>query len=308
MTGTKRRVLITGATGFIGRRLSTLLSERYAVRGLVRDPARAKTLLPAAVELVVGDMTDATSLEAALSGMDAVVHLAALKSDEPGIGAVNVGGARNLASACKAAGVRRVINVGSQAALLARRGAYGDTKAQSDEILNSSGLEVTTLLPSVVYGPNDAGVFGKLARVIVSSPFVPVIGDGQTRYRPVYVDDVCRVIEGCLAAPGTVGKSYPVGGPDTVTLENLINLIAAASGRRPLKIHLPYPAAMFLARALAFVFASPPLSVSNVLGAVQSAPEADYGTVFEVLNLTPRSLAEGLKKTLSSGGPAAGED
>lgn len=298
MNGPRRTILLTGATGFIGRRLAARLAGRYALRCLVRDAAGAKTLLPSSAELVQGDMTDPASLRRALDGAQAVVHLAALKSDESGIAAVNVGGARNLVSACRAAGVRRVINIGSQAARMPRRGAYGDTKAEADGILNASGLEVTTLLPSVVYGPRDPGVFGKLARVAGSFPLVPVIGDGLTRYRPVHVDDVCAVIEGCLREPKTIGRTYSLGGAEEVTLEGLIDLIAAGRGRKPLKVHVPEWAALIVARVLALVCASPPLSRSNVLGAVQSAPDADYTGIFAELDLKPRSLADGMRGCL----------
>ena len=298
MTETRKTILITGAAGFIGRRLALLLADQYAVRCLVRDALRAKPLLPSTVELVPGDMTDAASLKAAVSGVEAVVHLAALKSDEPDIVAVNVGGALNLVAACKAAGTRRVINLGSQAARLERRGAYGQSKADSDAVFASSGLEVTTLLPSLVYGPNDAGVFNKLARVTASAPFVPVIGDGKTAYRTVHVDDVCAVIAGCLREPKTVGKTYSVGGPETITFDGLVDMIGAAQGRKPLKVHIPGWAAMMIAQTLAPFFASPPLTVSNVLGAIQSAPDADYDAVFHDLDLKPRSLADGLKDTL----------
>lgn len=287
-------ILVTGATGYIGRRLTALLCAKHRVRGLVRDAARAKGLLPAAVELAVGDMTDLASLKAAAAGVDAVVHLAALKSDEKDIVAVNVGGARNLAEACNTAGARRVINVGSQSARMARRGDYGNTKAESDSILNSSGLDVTTLLPSVVYGPQDPGVFGKLARVAATAPVVPVIGDGKARYQPVHVDDLCAVIEGCLREPKTGGKTYSVGGPEAITLEGLIDLVAARQGKSPIKVHLPGPVAMLIANAMALVFASPPLSRSNVLGAIQSVPDADYTGIFAELGLRPRTLAEGL--------------
>ena len=294
----KKTILVTGASGFIGRRLAALLISDYSVRCLVRDVARARAVLPAAAELVRGDMTDAASLKAAAAGASAVVHLAALKSDERDIVAVNVGGARNLVEACRAAGLRRVVNVGSQAARMARRGDYGDTKAQSDAVFGASGLEVTTLLPSVVYGPRDPGVFGKLARVTSSAPFVPVIGDGRARYQPVHVDDVCAVVAGCLREPGTVGKTYSVGGPESITLEGLIDLVGAAQGRKPLKVHVPGWAALAAARVLALVFATPPLSRSNVLGAVQSVPDADYGRIFAELGLKPRPLAEGVKDSL----------
>lgn len=296
---TRKTVLVTGATGFIGRRLASLLVDKHAVRCLARDADRAKGLLPPGVELVQGDMTDAASLRAAVSGADAVVHLAARKGDEPDIVAVNVGGAHNLIAACRAAGVKRVINVGSQAARLARRGAYGETKARSDEAFAASGLEVTTVVPSLVYGPNDTGVFGKLARAAASAPFVPVIGDGSVRFQPVHVDDVCAVVAGCLAEPRTIGKTYAVGGPESVTLVELIDLIGAARGKKPLKIHLPYWAAMGIARVLGLFLAKPPLSVSNVTGAVQSAPEADYAAVFAELGFRPRPLAAGLKDALA---------
>lgn len=291
----KQTILITGAAGFIGRRLAVLLADRYAVRCMVRDALRAKPLLPSTVEVVPGDMTDVATLRAAVEGCAAVVHLAALKSDEPDIVTVNVGGAHNLVAACKAAGVRRVINVGSQASRLERRGAYGQSKADSDAVFAASGLEVTTLLPSLVYGPNDAGVFGKLARVTAAAPFVPVIGDGKTAYRTVHLDDVCAVIAGCLSEPKTVGKIYSVGGPETVTFDGLVDMIGAAQGRTPRKIHIPGWAAMMIARVLAPFFASPPLTVSNVLGGIQSAPDADYDAVFADLGLKPRALAEGLK-------------
>lgn len=299
MGGPKKTILLTGATGFIGRRLAALLAGEYAVRCLVRDTARAREVLPSGAELVAGDMTDPASLRAALEGTQAVVHLAALKSDEPKIASVNVGGARNLAAACEAAGVRRVINVGSQASRLPRRGAYGDTKAEADAVLAGSGLEITTLQPSVVYGPRDPGVFGKLARVAASAPFVPVIGDGRTRYRPVHVDDVCAVIEGCLREPKTIGRTCAVGGPDEVTFDGLVDLIGAGLGRKPRKIHVPGWAALLIARVLGLICASPPLSRSNVLGALHGAPDADFTGIFAELGLAaPRPFAEGLRDAL----------
>lgn len=284
------KVLVTGATGYIGRHLMPLLPD---ARALVRDEARARALLPG-VELALGDMKDADALEKAAAGCGAVVHLAARKSDEPDIRDVNVEGAKRLVAACRKAGIRRIVNIGSQAARMERRGDYGETKRLSDEVLMSAGLDATTILPSVVYGPSDPGVFGKLARVAAKAPVVPVIGDGKARYRPVHVEDLCRAIAGCLSAPATIGKTYSVGGPETITLEGLIDVVAARAGKKPLKVHLPGPLAMLIANAGAALFTSPPLSRSNVLGAIQSVPEADWNELFAVLGLKARPIADGL--------------
>lgn len=295
----KKTILVTGATGFIGRRLGALLDPRkFAFRALARDPARARGLLASSVEIVTGDMTDPASLRAALRGAHGVVHMAALKSDEADIAAVNVGGARNLVGACKAEGVRRVVNIGSQAARLKIVGAYGETKGKADAILAASGLDVTTLLPSVVYGPDDPGVFGKLARFVTSFPVVPVMGDGTAAYHPVHVDDLCRGIEGCLNEPKTIGKVYHVGGAETVTLEGLVDLVAGRRGKSPIKIFLPGWLALLLARAIAPLFDSPPLSRSNVLGGIQSAPDADYLGLFNELGVKPRTIEQGMTDSL----------
>ena len=288
MSEPKQTVLVTGATGYIGRRLASLLSETYTVRCLVRDVARAQTLLPSTVEFIEGDMTDAGSLNAAAAGAHAVVHLAALKSDERDIVAVNVGGAHALVAACKAAGVRRVVNIGTQAGRIAHLGPYGESKAQSDAIFNASGLEVTTLLPSIVYGPDDTGVYGKLTRMVAALPVVPVIGDGRTAYHPIHVDDVCAIIVGCLREAKTIAKTYSVGGLEAITYDGLIDRIGAGQSKKPLKLHIPGWLAMLIARALALVFDPAPLTRSNVLGAIQSAPETDYALIFTELGLRPR--------------------
>lgn len=264
-------------------------------RVLARDANLARSILGANVDVALGDMADEASIRTAVIGCAAVVHLAARKSDEADILDINVGGAGRLIDACKGAGIKRVVNVGSQAARMERRGLYGESKRRADELFASSGLDYTNILPSVVYGPNDPGVFGKLARVASTSPVVPVIGDGKAKYRPVHVEDLCRGIWGALLSNATIKKTYSVGGPETITLEGLIDLTAERAGRSPLKIHLPGSIAMLIANIGSALFTSPPLSRSNVLGAIQSVPEADWNALFAELSITPRDIQTGLK-------------
>lgn len=278
-------ILITGGAGYLGRRLA---ARPGSWRALVRDLARAKAALPASTELVQGDMTDPASLRAALKGVTAVIHLAARKNDEGDSEAVNVGGARNLVEACKAEGVKRVIAVGTQASRLPVTGVYGKSKADGDEIIRASGLDWTVIRPSLVYGPGDPGAFGKLARAVAAWPVVPVMGDGTATYRPVFLDDACAAIAGCVSAPRTIGKTYDLGGPETVTFAGLVDLIAAARGKTARKVFLPASVAMLLARTTPF------LSVSNVLGGTQVTPEADWGALFRDLGLSARPIEQGM--------------
>jgi NADH dehydrogenase len=292
-------VLVTGACGFIGRHLvAALAAQGWSVRALSRDPSRAPREVRDAAALVKGDLRDADALREALRGASALVHLAAAKADEPESVAINVGGAKNLVEACRAAGVARVVNVGTQASRIPGAGLYGRSKAAADAVFAASGLAVTTLRPSLVYGPGDAGAFGKLAGAVRRLPLVPLLGGAGARFWPVDARDLSRAIAACLRAPSTAGKTYDVGGPQPATMAELVALIGGRLGRRART--LPLPAAPFLWAAELGRMLSPrfPISPSNIIGAARSAPDADFQALWRELALTPRSLEEGLREAL----------
>jgi predicted dehydrogenase/nucleoside-diphosphate-sugar epimerase len=293
-----RGVLVTGAAGFIGRDLVThLLRQGYRVAALVRDLRAYRP--PPADRLVVcaGDLRDPEALRRALAGNDAVVHLAARKSDEPDSVDVNVEGARRLVGACRDRGVRRLINVSTQSVKLPRRGAYGETKAAAEAIFQSSGLAVTTLRPSVVYGADRTGVFARMRDFLTRLPVVPVIGDGRWRSRPIHVRDVSEAIAACLERDATIGQIYDLGGPDDVTMDEFLDAIGASLGLRRPKVHVPAPVGLAAARVLARLVEHPPVSVSNVLGSTQDT-HCDPSRAAVDLGVVPVGLVEGLERTL----------
>ena len=186
--------LVTGATGFIGGALAAALRDHGDdVRGLVRDPDRARGVAPDGVELVTGDVTDPASLRAAVAGVDRVFHTAGLVGDwlDPRAARrVNVEGTRNLLAAADAAGVGRFVHMSSLSVLGTRHhhgtdetGAYGygdpytDTKVDSERVVREfrslSDMETVCLRPGFVYGPGDRQV-------------VPGLLDALRR-RPVHV-------------------------------------------------------------------------------------------------------------------------
>ncbi len=296
--GEPDQILVTGATGFIGRDLvEHLLAAGHRVKAYVR-PARLDAL-PVRERLAVapGDLRDPEALLAALDGVRVVAHLAARKSDERDSAEVNVAGAQRLVEACRRRGVRRVVNVSTQSVKLTRRGVYGTTKAEAERLLHASGLDVTTLRPSVVYGPDVTGVFARLRHYALRLPVVPVIGDGRWRFRPIHVRDVSEAILACIRHDGSIGQIYDLGGPDEVSLDEFIDAVAALFGLRRPKLHVPVPVGLAAARVLARLTETPAVTVSNVLGSSQDT-HCDPARARAELGVAPVGLAAGFARML----------
>jgi predicted dehydrogenase/nucleoside-diphosphate-sugar epimerase len=300
-----QRVLVTGATGFIGRHVVRYLVERnYEVRALVRQGRATFLPIKPNLELTSGDVTDAQSLRNAISGVWAVVHLAANKYHRQLAHEVNVGGAHNLIVSCRDMGVRRIINVSTQSTKIKRKGVYGRTKLEADKLFESSGLDVTTLRPSLVYGPEEDTLFGFIAKQIRTLPVVPVIGDGRWVSRPVHVEDLAAAIETCVVRPETIGRVYDIGGTDAVSFDELIDRIGREIGIRPRKVHIPFSIGLGVASAVARVLPNPPITPDNVLGSNQDT-QIDTRAVDQELQLQPRTLDQGISEALAHRGQGA---
>jgi len=292
------RVLVTGASGFIGTRLvPKLVAAGHTPRLLVRT-APASAAPP--TEVVRGDLAEPASLGAAMSGVDAVIHLGAATSVgrlDPAVAyRVNVGGATALIDACRATGCNRLVTLSTQHVHLPKPGLYGVTKRMADDIFLDSGLGVTILRPSLVYGPGARGVFVKLAGLVQKLPIIPVIGPGQWHLRPLYLDDLVDVLVTTLARDDVAGKTYDAGGPDRVTYVEFLRAICDALGRPFRRITLPLSVSFVLATILERVLKNPPLTTDNVHGATLEAP-CDLRALLRDYRPRLTPLAEGLRAT-----------
>jgi NADH dehydrogenase len=295
-------ILITGASGFLGRRLvRRALDQGHNVRALVRRPGQDLDI-PADL-LYQGDITEAGTLTGALEGVTAVIHAAATTSemapDEALSRRTNVEGTRNLIEACKKAGVSRFVQISSLSANPANTSVYGRTKLAADEEVRQSGLRWTILQPGTIYGPGGRGLFAKMARMTKGLlPMVPVLGSGKGTMRPIYVDDTADAALACLGSEASVGKTYAIGCQDVITFNDFIRGVLRAQGRRKLLVHVPFWFCFPVARVLGLVMKRPPVTVDNLVGLKQmKAPEiADARKDF---GFAPLTFAEGLERTFA---------
>jgi nucleoside-diphosphate-sugar epimerase len=291
-------VVVTGATGFIGTALvPRLVAAGHTPRLLVRrrvDPTPAPP-----VEVVEGDASDPATVRSVLRGADAIVHLAAATSggrlDPATAFRVNVGSASALVEAMRGSNTR-LVAISTQHVYLPAPGLYGRTKRMADRIFSDSGLPVTILRPSLVYGPGTRGVFARLAGLVQRLPVIPVIGPGTWRMRPLFLGDLVDVILAVLARPELSGRTYDVGGPDLVTYDEFLAAICAARGRHCRTLHLPLALSFALAWTLERLLPSPPLTTDNVRGAIRDA-HCDPRMLERDLRPRLTSLADGLALT-----------
>ena len=210
------RVFVTGGTGFVGREILKQLSgEGHTARILVRGPWQERLHGIEGIDAVNGDATDAASLDGALEGCDAVIHLVGIIREFPSRGVtferLHVGATRNLLDAARQQGVQRFVHMSANGSREAADTAYHRTKWQAEQSVRESGLDWTIFQPSLVYGRGDQFV-NMLADQIRKLPAVPVIGDGRYRLSPVAVENVARGFVAALENQAAIGQAYPCGG------------------------------------------------------------------------------------------------
>src|SRR6266849_5532913 len=214
MKGEESMILITGATGYIGRHLvARLVAQGERPRCLVRDISRAKRILRAdKVELVEGATTSPASLDAAVQGVDTIVHAAFLTADRKQSTGneyekTNVQGTANLIKVAKKAGVKHIIEISGLGTKPDKPGSYMQGRYLAEKMLKESGLDWTIIRPSVLFGKNAPFIKG-LSGLISSAPVVPLIGGGKIMFQPIYVEDVVTVVIKVLDDPAR--KTYTI--------------------------------------------------------------------------------------------------
>jgi uncharacterized protein YbjT (DUF2867 family) len=236
------KVLVTGGTGFVGPNVIHALRARgHDVRALVRKPERAKTLQAWGCELAVGDVTDADGLRRAADGCEATVHLVAIIKGPPAeFDRVMVRGTENLVAAATEAGMGRLVLMSALGASEANRDLvpYFHAKWEMERSAADSGLEHVIFRPSFVFG-RDGGVLPMFIRQVRLAPLTPIVGSGETRLQPIWVEDVAQFFAQAVDAAGVANRLFEIGGPDAVTWNDFYARVKKVLGVRRGTVHLP---------------------------------------------------------------------
>ena len=261
-----RTALVTGASGLVGTHTCRELANRgWRVRALVRNRARAaRRLARTRAELVVGDLRDRAALAAALQDVDAVVHLAAIAIERIGESyqSVNADATQGLLEAARAAGVERLIYMSQNGASSESPYRFLRSKGMAEDRVRESGLAWTVFRPSVIFGPEDefVNVLGRLVRL---SPVIYPLPDGGTaRFQPVSVDDVARAVGVALDRPDTESETFALGGPEALTLREMVRRVLVAMKTKRLVIGVPVPLIRPLVAVAQRILPNPPVTTS----------------------------------------------
>jgi NADH dehydrogenase len=289
------KLLVLGATGFVGRSVCEKLVERSGgADGRIRvatrraSSARHLQLLPT-VEVAQADVHDDAALARLLRDTDVVINLVAiLHGSASEFERVHVRLPERLAAACKAAGVRRVIHVSALGASAEGPSLYLRSKARGEAALRAAGLDLTILRPSVIFGERDSflNLFATLQSVF---PVMPLAG-AEARFQPVWVDDVACAIVRAVDDPTTIGLTIECCGPRIYTLRELVEAAGRWSGSPRPVIALPLALGKLQALMLELMPGKTLMSRDNVDSMKVANVASGKGPGLERLGIEPTPL------------------
>lgn len=264
------KVLVTGASGFVGKHLvRSLLVDQHEVISFVRPTSDMEELRKMDTEVVYGDIRDKGSIDRALKigrNVEVVFHLASVLTpinvSDSLYWDINYYGTQNLLEACRYAGLRTLVHCSSvgvlgplseipstEASPCTPDNVYGKSKYQAEllalEYAEKYELPISVVRPSWVYGPGDRRTF-KLFRAIAKRNFL-MIGSGETLVHPVYVEDVVQGLKLCANHPASSGEIFIIGGAKFVQLNQLVHIIANELDVRIPQLKIPIGLTKFLA-------------------------------------------------------------
>ncbi|MFH1016858.1 MAG: NAD(P)H-binding protein [Pseudomonadota bacterium] len=300
------QTLVTGGAGFVGSAIVKKLAlGRESVRVLTRHPEsidpRRRT---AGTEFFMGDIFDARALREAMKGCNGLVIATQFENapfENPRKGMtyehVDGEGTELQVSAAKETGVERIIYISGAGTREGRSEPWFHAKARAEKSVRESGLKWTILRPSWIYGPTDRSLnrFASWARLF---PIVPIAGAGRQKVQPVFINDVGEIVRLVLNNPRTHGMVFEIGGPQLLTMKEIVKTLLRVMRKRRIVIPIPKPLVKMAAAVLQYLPERP--ITSGGVDFVTMEEVVDNRELLETLDARLTPLEDGLRTYLVS--------
>lgn len=294
-------ILVTGATGFIGRNLvRQLLALGLPVRCLL--PENRARRLPWNAEnaervpdLVLGNVLDDEALYQAVTGVHTIIHLESAQwwGSERNLERVELVGTRNLVSVARSTRVGRIITLSHLGASSSSAYVLHRIKGQAEEIIRNSGLAYTILRSGIVFGEEDAFI-NHIAMMLATNPVIHLMpGQGEVALHPIYIDDLVQCIIGSLESLNAVDTTLEIGGPEYITYEDLLLTLMRITGNRRLIIPVPPYSLRLLTRIYGLIFPRS-LTTPQWLDILATNRTTALGNTFTYFGVRPRRIEDTL--------------
>lgn len=299
-------ILVTGGTGFVGRNIVRKLvqEEKQKVRCLVRKVGRREVLEGLSVELAEGDITSPVTLAGAMKGVDAVIHIVGIIREIPPdviFEKIHAEGTANVVEAAKRAGVKKLVHMSAMGSRADAPSRYHTTKWAGEEAVRSSGIPFVIFRPSIICGKDDefVNMFAQIARQTWFLPFFNVIGSGKVKMQPIYVGDVAHCFVRATLSADIVNKTYELGGPERLSIDEMLDTIFRVMGVRKWKVHMPIAAAW----PMAFVMektCTKPMITREQLTMLKSDNVGDITEMKKDFKLKPMKFEDAIRTYLQA--------
>ena len=282
-------ITVLGGGGFLGRYVvQRLLARGARVRIAQRNPRAATFLKPLGglgqTQFVAVDVRDPAGVLRAVQGSDAVINLVGAFGD---MQAIQADGAGHVAAAAKSAGVGTLVHLSAIGADSESASAYGRSKGDGETAVRAAFTGAAILRPSIIFGREDQFI-NRFAAMMRLSPVVPVIAP-NAKFQPIYVGDVADAVVAALGN-GAAGRTFEIGGPQVLTMAELLRWIASATGRSPLFVDVPDPVSSVLASGFGWAPGAP-ITKDQWLMLQHDNIVTDGAAGLAQLGITPTSLA-----------------
>ncbi|MEK7580992.1 MAG: NAD(P)-dependent oxidoreductase [Patescibacteria group bacterium] len=264
-----KKILVTGAGGFVGTHLIAFLAKKnYQLTALVMTN-REKKRLKGTRSVLVADLSKKGTWQKNLTGYDLVIHLAAqISAKTPDLFIKNnVVATQNLIDALKKSKVPEIIHFSSAAVTSIRLDDYARTKKTQEETVRKSKLKYTVLRPSMIYGPGDTKNVGWLIKIVKSLPIIPLPGGGGFGRQPVFVEDICRIVEKTIKT-GSKNKIYEIHGKEYVSMKRMINVIVKKLKAKRILINVPIALLLLAVKANEFLLPNPKFTTDQIMSLI----------------------------------------